>query len=260
MRENLGWSAAAGVGTLERNTATGDNNPQVEGVNETIGDEIIQATNERGHLAGENGKWPIYWTTFEGGYESDQRDLDNEDPLSFSEDEDKNDTHVQKRRKKVVYPTFNDKIDMKNVELFVRLRFASRDIFKEAILAYSIQQHKDLVYLKNDKRFISVGCANCRWEITSSLDLEDHTRWQIKSMQPVHEWCTRTFENKLITMDWLAKEYFDKILRNPLIKAAEIKADMRARYDIVVSIRQCQRAKGIALNAVQSLMNKQYGI
>lgn len=204
-------------------------------------------------------KWPSYWTTFEGGYESDQRDSDNEDPFSSGEDFDSG-IRTQKRRKKLVYHIFNEKTDMIKVELVVGLRFTSRDVFKEAVLAYSIQQHKDLVHMKNDKRFISIGCANCRWELTSGPDLEDPTGWQIKSMQPVHEWCTRTFENRLITENWLVKEYLDRILRNSLIKEIEIKADMRARYDIVVGIRQCQRAKLKALNAVQSLMKKQYGI
>uniref|UniRef100_A0A803NA18 Transposase MuDR plant domain-containing protein n=1 Tax=Chenopodium quinoa TaxID=63459 RepID=A0A803NA18_CHEQI len=177
-----------------------DNIPQAEGVDETnVDDEEIQPESYSRHLAGGSGKWPAYWTTFEGGYESDQRNSDK-DPLPSSEDEDRNDTHVQKRRKKVAYPTFNEKIDMKSVELFVGLRFTSGEVFKEAILAYSIQQHQDLVYLKNDKKFISVGCAHCRWEITN---LEDHTGWQIKSMQPVHEWCTKTFENRLITVNWL---------------------------------------------------------
>ncbi|KAL2895363.1 Lamin-B receptor [Bienertia sinuspersici] len=39
-----------------------------------------------------------------------------------------------------------------------------------------------------------------------------------------------------------------------------MKEDMKVRYDIVVGLRKCQRAKGKALNAVQSLMEKQYGI
>lgn len=114
--------------------------------------------------------------------------------------------------------------------------------------------------MKNDKRFISIGCANCRWELTSGPDIDDTTGWQIKSLQPLHERCTRTFHNRLITVNWLVNEYLDKILRNPLMKAQEMKDDMRARYDIIVGIRQCQRAKCKALNAVVSLMKKQYRI
>ncbi|KAL2902883.1 Protein lin-28-like protein A [Bienertia sinuspersici] len=66
-------------------------------------------------------------------------------------------------------------------------------------------------------------------------------------------------QNRPITENWLVNEYLDKILRNPFMKGVEIKADMRARYHIVVGVRQCQRAKGRALNVVQSLMEQQYG-
>ncbi|KAL2926461.1 Protein lin-28-like protein A [Bienertia sinuspersici] len=177
-------------------------------------------------------KWPTYWTTFEGGYESDQRDSDDEDPFSEEDNEESN-TEVQKRRKRVKYPMFIEKTYMKHVEL-VGLRFTSRSVFKQAIVAYSIQQHKDLI-----------------WELTSGPDLEDQTGWQIKSLQPIYEWCIRTFKNRLITEHWLVNEYLDKILRNPFMQGVEIKADMRARYDIVVGVRQCQRAKGRALNVVQ---------
>ncbi|KAL2945016.1 putative uncharacterized protein ST20-AS1 [Bienertia sinuspersici] len=202
-------------------------------------------------FANQTNLWPSYWTTFEGGYNSDQRDSENEDPCDEDDDEDTA-IEIHKRRKTEVYPTFNEKTDMFKVQLVVGQRFTSRHIFKQAILAYSIQQHKDLVYLKNDKRFISIGCANCRWELTSGPDLDDSTGWQIKSMQPLHERCTRTFKNRLITEHWLVNEFLDKILRNPLMKAIEMKEDMKVRYDIVVGLRKCQRAKGKALNAPPS--------
>ncbi|KAL2942898.1 DNA-binding protein [Bienertia sinuspersici] len=187
------------------------------------------------------------------------KDSENEDPFS-SYEEYNVDSDVQKRKKCKKYPVFDEKTDMKKVQLSAGLKFTSRAIFKEAIIAYSIQQHKDLIYLKNDKRFIGIGCANCRWELTLGPDIEDPTGWKIKSLQPLHERCTRTFSNRLITVNWLVNEYLDRILRNPLMKATEMKDDMRARYDIVVGLRQCQRAKVRALNAVVNLMKKQYGI
>ncbi|KAL2937136.1 Keratin type II cytoskeletal 72 [Bienertia sinuspersici] len=134
---------------------------------------------------------------------------------------------------------------MGHVELFVGLNFTSHKVFKQAILAYSIQQHKDLIFLKNDKKQIHLGCAHCP-------NIEDHSAWQIKSLQPVHSY-VRTFENRLITENWLVSEYLDKILRNPRMKPIEIKQDMKERYEIVISDRKCQRAKEKALNAVKKI-------
>lgn len=190
-------------------------------------------------------------------------DSDNEDPIT-SDEEDEEDALTnrkrQKKKKAVTYHVFNSRIDMRKVDLTVGLKFSSREVFKEAIFAYSIQQHKDLIYMKNEKRFISIGCANCRWELTSGPDVEDRTCWQIKSIQPLHERCVRTFQNRPITKKWLVGEYLDRILRNPIMKATEMKDDMKARYQIVVGLRQCQQAKEKALNAVANLMKRQYGI
>ncbi|KAL2904125.1 50S ribosomal protein L4 [Bienertia sinuspersici] len=159
-------------------------------------------------------------TTFERGYNSHQRDSKNEDLCYEDDDEEDTATEIHKRRKIEVYPTFNEKTDMFKVEVVV----------------------------------------GQRWEITSAPDLDDSTWWQIKSMQQLHERCTRTFKNRLIIEHWLVNEFLDKILRNPLMKAIEMKEDMKVRYNIVVGLRKCQRAKGKALNVVQSLMEKQYGI
>uniref|UniRef100_A0A803MXQ5 SWIM-type domain-containing protein n=1 Tax=Chenopodium quinoa TaxID=63459 RepID=A0A803MXQ5_CHEQI len=206
-----------------------------------------------------SSKWPKYFTTYEGGYVSDQRSSDDEGSLRSSDAEEE-EQQIQKRSKKVTYPTFNEKTDMSHVEFTVGLKFTSQHVLKQAIVWYSIQQHKDIIYLKNDQRKLSVGCANCDWAMTAGPEIDDPSGWQIKSLLPKHINCPRTFTNRLITDSWLVTEFMDKVLRNPMIKATEMKAEMKTKYDIVVNDRKCQRAKNKALNAVKSLMQKQYGI
>ncbi|CAH9092747.1 unnamed protein product [Cuscuta epithymum] len=203
-------------------------------------------------------KWPSYWTTYEGGYESEQRYSDDEDTL-LSDGESDADEPMLKRIKGKNYEIFNEKADMKNVELTVGLRFACSDTFKQVVLAYSIQKHKDLVYMINAKHHIHIGYAMCIWELTSGPDLVDVSAWQIKSMQHIHK-CTRTFNNRLITENWLAKEYLDYVLRNPLMTPRHIKDDTKKRFEIVVSSIKCHRGREKALNDVTMLMEKQYGL
>ncbi|KAL2896769.1 Protein FAR1-RELATED SEQUENCE 1 [Bienertia sinuspersici] len=125
----------------------------------------------------------------------------------YEDDDEDTATEIHKRRKTEVYPTFNEKTYMFKVELVV----------------------------------------GQRWEITSGPDLDDSKGWQIKSMQPLHERCTRTFKNRLITEHWLVNEFLDKILRNPLMKAIEMKEDMKGLVNAIHSIwpniehRQCAR-------------------
>ncbi|KAL2896426.1 Midasin [Bienertia sinuspersici] len=120
--------------------------------------------------------------------DSTRTERDSENEDPCYEDDDEDTaTEIHKRRKTEVYPTFNEKTYMFKVELVV----------------------------------------GQRWEITSGPDLDDSKGWQIKSMQPIHERCTRTFKNRLITEHWLVNEFLDKILRNPLMKAIDMKEDMK---------------------------------
>lgn len=136
---------------------------------------------------------PPYFTTFDGGYVSDQRDSDDEGGLWSSDELEEIDHVVLKRSKRVNYPYFNEKSDMSNVQFTVGLKFTSQKVLKVAILWNSIQQHKDIIYLKNDKRQVHIGCACCEWEMTGGPDIEDSSGWQIKSLQPQHINCKRTF-------------------------------------------------------------------
>lgn len=202
-------------------------------------------------------KWPSLLTTYEGGYQSDQSDSDDEAPLEHSDDEAT--MHRRKRKNKVKYAYFNEDVDMKAVELTSGLRFNSRKVLKEAILNYSLQKHYDLVYMKNDKVRINVGCSMCRWELNAGQDLEDDDAWQIKSVSRSHT-CSRTFKNRLVTESWLANNYLDKVLRNPKFKPKDIQGDMIENHQVNVCLRKCQRAKEMALNAVDGLLRKQYGL
>ena len=95
--------------------------------------------------------------------------------------------------------------------------------------------------------------------MTTGLDLKCHGGWQIKALHEEHK-CVRTFKNRLITENWLAEESLDRILRNPKMLPNDIINDMKVRYDILVTLRMCQRAKNNALNAVKHLMKNQYGV
>ncbi|KAL2893371.1 L-lactate dehydrogenase [Bienertia sinuspersici] len=176
--------------------------------------------------------------------EGTKRDSDDEGSCWPSNECEEIEPVVKKRKKRVHYPSFDEGTTMNNT----------------TILWYSIQQHKDLIYPKNDQKQIHIGCSGCSWELTAGPDMENPSGWQIKSLQANHVNCKRTISNRLITSEWLVIEFMDKILRNPMIKPIDIKDDMYTRYTIYLSLRKCQGAKTKALNAVQSLMERQYGI
>lgn len=111
---------------------------EVEGVR----DQVEVMNNQTDVMIGNS--WPTFLTTFEGGYQSDQRDSEFEGPL-YSSSSEEGEVTIKKRSKRVHYPSFNEKSDMANVQFTAGLRFTSQSVLKLAILWYSIQQHKDLI-------------------------------------------------------------------------------------------------------------------
>ncbi|XP_020258612.1 uncharacterized protein LOC109835022 [Asparagus officinalis] len=148
---------------------------------------------------------------------------------------------------------------MKAVYFEPGLKFTSRSVLKEAILNYSIQQHYDLVYMKNDTKRIHMGCSLCFWQMTAGPDCHEAGVWQIKFSNHDHT-CCRTFKNRLITDNWIAHVYLDKILRDPKMKPNNILSDIYENFQINVSLKKCRRGKEKALNAVQGLMQRQYDL
>ncbi|XP_020272265.1 uncharacterized protein LOC109847447 [Asparagus officinalis] len=100
------------------------------------------------------------------------------------------------------------------------------------------------------KRVAKLNAGPCR---------DDHSAWKINSMHPYHT-CSRTFNNRLITECWLAGKFIDNFLRDPKFKPKDMKTVMQKEYEIIVDLRKYRREKNNALNAVDGLFKKQYGL
>ncbi|XP_020266494.1 uncharacterized protein LOC109841982 [Asparagus officinalis] len=95
--------------------------------------------------------------------------------------------------------------------------------------------------------------------MTAGPDCHEAGVWQIKFINHDHT-CCRTFKNRLITDNWIAHVYLDKILRDPKMKPSNILFDIYENFQINVSLKKCRRGKEKALNEVQGLMQRQYGL
>ncbi|XP_020262598.1 uncharacterized protein LOC109838572 [Asparagus officinalis] len=210
--------------------AQGGNTEEVQGNATSNTVEEGGVLDNTSSTVGYRDNWPSFWLNYEGGYESEQRDSEDEGSLDESDIEEfknKLQPHLRLRklrmRKKIKYPFFNEDMDMSSVYFAPGLKFTSRK------------------------------------EINDGPSCEYEQVWQIKSIQPLHT-CSRTFKNRLITENWVAHEFLDKILRNPKMKPREICEEITANYKINVTLRKYQRAKDKALNAIEGLMARQYGL
>ena len=111
-------------------------------------------------------------------YQFDYGDSDELASLDGSDDE----------RKKVSYPEFNEKTDMKRpITLKIGMKFADFRVYKVALKQYCIEQGIYYNYIINEAARITVVCKrNCGWRIHASKT-QDGTAFQIKTFtSPEH--------------------------------------------------------------------------
>ena len=82
--------------------------------------------------------------------------------------------------------------------------------------------------------------------------------FQIKSLKPKHR-CSRNYNlGSLVTYKWIAHHYAKELIADPFIPLLKMKADIRARYHLNVSIGQCLRAKQRALFDYEGGLKEHY--
>ncbi|PWA66859.1 hypothetical protein CTI12_AA112880 [Artemisia annua] len=82
--------------------------------------------------------------------------------------------------------------------------------------------------------------------------------FQIKSLKLKHR-CSRNYNlGSLVTYKWIAHHYAKELLADPFIPLLKMKADIRARYHLNVSIGQCLRAKQRALFDYEGGLKEHY--
>ncbi|KAL0007954.1 hypothetical protein SO802_009456 [Lithocarpus litseifolius] len=90
---------------------------------------------------------------------------------------------------------FNERTDMENVRLVVRMKFPNSKVFRQALREYVIQHHIDIKWKLNEKKKISVHCKNnCGWRCYASMVSGEGT-FEIKTLKPECT-CPLTFRNR----------------------------------------------------------------
>ncbi|GJW40334.1 hypothetical protein Tco_0066179 [Tanacetum coccineum] len=82
---------------------------------------------------------------------------------------------------------------------------------------------------------------------------------QIKTLIPNHI-CSRNFDlGSLVTYKWIAKQFATEVRKNPKITYRQMKANVRGRFFINVSLGQCKRAKQMAVYDYEGGLIDHYG-
>ncbi|KAK8698631.1 hypothetical protein V6N13_114742 [Hibiscus sabdariffa] len=162
--------------------------------------------------------------------------------------------------KKPRYPEFNTTTDISNPIFKVGLLFATKQVLREAIKIYSINNRYNVKLKRNDNRRIQAVCkAGCPWVLWASPVhfKEPYGTWQIKSLTGEHR-CLREYKNSNVTARFMTKQYLDKFFTDPNYSSKSLKQDVFRDYSISVHLSKCTRAKNLALETLHGNIKEQY--
>lgn len=114
-----------------------------------------KAEAKKKEVVGDNG--------WESEYDSDSYKLRGKDSSDSSDNEgDSVGTRKKLKKSNKVYPSFNIRTPMKNVEFETGLMFTDVKTLRNAIIDYSVEQRRDIWFKKNDLQRLQAKCMeNC---------------------------------------------------------------------------------------------------
>lgn len=117
------------------------------------------------------------------------------------------------RQKARVNEVFNKKTAGKDIKWKAGMIYENKKEINDAIREFSITSGRPLKYALDDKLRLQVVCATgCPFKMWISF-MQEYEGWQIKTLNDDHN-CIYNFDNKLVTVKYLADLYGNKIRRN----------------------------------------------
>ncbi|WVZ64915.1 hypothetical protein U9M48_014362, partial [Paspalum notatum var. saurae] len=120
------------------------------------------------------------------------------------------------------------------------MAFRGNSQFNKALVKYGLKTSRHLVFVKDEANRVRATCSwkGCKWLIYGSK--------------------TSKRDNKLVTSNGIAKQYYNEIKDNPTWKVELIKKAMLRDMCADVSISKCKRAKSLVLKAALDSMQGEY--
>ncbi|KAK1363859.1 hypothetical protein POM88_039420 [Heracleum sosnowskyi] len=169
---------------------------------------------------------------FESEYDSDSFEIVGEEISDSSDDDIADSVGTKKKVRKVskkVYPSFNTRTPMKNIEFEIGLIFTDVKTLRNAIIDYMVEQKREIWFKKNDLQRLQAKCReNCPWYLFVSK-VDETGAFQVKTYNKHHN-CILVHKHKLVTSDWLVRKIGSKVRANPKWKLREIQQHVHELY------------------------------
>lgn len=107
------------------------------------------------------------------------------------------------------------------------LKFRDLNLFKRALITFSIQNGFAHCFVKNDTRRVIAKCKgiNCNWRIHVSAENE-RGGFMIKTFHQRHR-CGTHCSYKHVNAKWVVKQYLEKIRDNPCLTTTTLIKEVR---------------------------------
>ncbi|CAK8563502.1 unnamed protein product [Lathyrus sativus] len=142
-------------------------------------------------------------------------------------------------------------------KLEVGMMFKDKQQIKDAIKEYAMENKKNLVFKKNDKKRMVVEYVDgCPFHIRFSMRTTNQY-WQLVSLTGCHG-CHRTTKNRQAKADWLGRQFVYTIRHIPEIKTKGLIAEAIKKWGVNLSKDQAYRAKKKAMELIQGVGREQF--
>ncbi|WVZ21758.1 hypothetical protein V8G54_000302 [Vigna mungo] len=161
---------------------------------------------------------------------------------------------------RTVFPTFSMPKVLEEYKWEVGTYFTEKNEFKEAIRTYALSNGRNLKFLKNDNKRVSVKCCGgngkCKWYAYCAFSSRSKS-WQLRKVIDDHT-CSRDFNVKLITSKWLSKRMEKAVRENPNMKVMDIRDKVSRKWNVGISRNMAFRARAMAKDNVDGSFKEQY--
>ncbi|WCJ20294.1 hypothetical protein M5689_002536 [Euphorbia peplus] len=145
-----------------------------------------------------------------------------------------------------------------HTELALGMKFRGAIDFRKAVRAWSIERGYSYKYKKNCRTLVHVSCKDkrCGFKIRCSA-VRDTETLQIKTFKPQHT-CPREYDNKLVTVQYLAQKYLEDIRDDTEWKVMSMQKKIKRELGYELPIAKCYRTRNAGIDIISGEIRKQY--
>ncbi|CAL8151217.1 unnamed protein product [Prunus armeniaca] len=163
-----------------------------------------------------------------------KNDVESLDSSSYDEDDG---NHKKRKKKQPKFQEFRPETDMHNPVFKLGLRFATTNLFRKAIMNYSIVNKRMIKFKCNDRDRVRAVCAgNWKWVCFASA-LNDNEWVQVKKLVDKHD-CGTVDHNFHANSTWLAQRYATQLSRKNNWDMRTFKQQYELLWDYAAELRR----------------------